>query len=168
MRSNFYIHLGTSKAYNMIWVQLSKAEGLLKNGTYTNKFILSYVLFISIFQSFAINLGTKTVDESKWLAVLFIFSEILINILGIYHLFKINQEGDKKDFLNRYVVLGFVVGVNDDVGSDVDCEEHPRSMRGNKANSGRFISVKVSVIELALARLDISGFGASRQARKLM
>ena len=27
-------------------------------------------------------------------------------------------------------------------------------MRGNKANSGRFISVKVSVIELALARLD--------------
>ena len=93
----------------MIWVQLSKAEGLLKNGTYTNKFILSYVLFISIFQSFAINLGTKTVDESKWLAVLFIFSEILINILGIYHLLKINQEGDKKDFLNRYVVLVFVV-----------------------------------------------------------
>ena len=27
-------------------------------------------------------------------------------------------------------------------------------MRGNKANSGRFISFKVSVIELALARLD--------------
>jgi hypothetical protein len=80
----------------MIWVQLSKAEGLLKNGTYTNKFILSYVLFISIFQSFAINLGTKTVDESKWLAVLFIFSEILINILGSTTYSKSTRKGTKR------------------------------------------------------------------------
>ena len=64
--------------------------------------------------------------------------------------------------------VGFVVETTEEVVSVVDCAEHPRSMRGNKANSGRFISVKVSVIELALARLDISGFGASRQARKLM
>ena len=52
--------------------------------------------------------------------------------------------------------VGFVVGVNDDVGSDVDCEEHPRSMRGNKANSGRFIRFKVSV----------TGFGVRRLGRK--
>ena len=50
--------------------------------------------------------------------------------------------------------VGFVVGATEEVVSVVDCAEHPRSMRGNKANSGRFISVKVSVIELALARLN--------------
>ena len=35
-------------------------------------------------------------------------------------------------------------------------------MRGNKANRGRFMSVKVSVIELALTRLGIGDFDASR------
>ena len=59
--------------------------------------------------------------------------------------------------------VGFVVGVNDDVGSDVDCEEHPRSMRGNKANSGRFINaepissqiytISVLILQVVAARL---------------
>ena len=59
--------------------------------------------------------------------------------------------------------VGFVVGVNDDVGSDVDCEEHPRSMRGNKANSGRFINaepissqiytISVLILQVVVARL---------------
>jgi len=63
--------------------------------------------------------------------------------------------------------VGFVVGVNDDVGSDVDCEEHPRSMRGNKANSGRFINAEPISSQICRISLLILKAIVARLARGL-
>ena len=59
--------------------------------------------------------------------------------------------------------VGFVVGATEEVVSVVDCAEHPRSMRGNKANSGRFINaepissqiytISVLILQVVAARL---------------
>ena len=93
----------------MIWINLSEAESLLKNGTYTNSFILSYLLLYTVFELIVLNLGIDSLDESKWLILLDLFTVLTITILGIFYLYGINQKGDQKDFLNRYFVLSWIV-----------------------------------------------------------
>lgn len=93
----------------MIWINLSEAESLLKNGTYTNRFILSYLLLYTVFELIVLNLGIDSLDESKWLILLDLFTVLTITILGIFYLYGINQKGDQKDFLNRYFVLSWIV-----------------------------------------------------------
>ena len=93
----------------MIWINLSEAESLLKNGTYTNRFIFCYLLLYTVFESIVLNLGIDSLDESKWLILLDLFTVLTITILGIFYLYGINQKGDQKDFLNRYFVLSWIV-----------------------------------------------------------
>ena len=93
----------------MIWINLSEAESLLKNGTYTNSFILSYLLLYTVFELIVLNLGIDSLDESKWLILLDLFTVLTITILGIFYLYGINQKGDQKDFLNHYFVLSWIV-----------------------------------------------------------
>ncbi len=82
----------------MIWINLSEAESLLKNGTYTNRFILSYLLLYTVFELIVLNLGIDSLDESKWLILLDLFTVLTITILGIFYLYGINQKGDQKIF----------------------------------------------------------------------
>lgn len=93
----------------MIWTNLSKAESLLKNEAYTNRFILSYLISYTIFETIAIYLEIESLAETKWLILLDLFTVLTMTILGIFYLYGINQKGDQKDFLNRYFVLSWIV-----------------------------------------------------------
>ncbi|MEK9614234.1 MAG: hypothetical protein VW080_09975 [Flavobacteriaceae bacterium] len=93
----------------MIWLNLSKAENLLKQGTYSNTFIFKYILIYTLFYSFTISWNYNLNEYNYGMRFLFLGIIVLIKIGSIYLLFNVNQKGDQKNFLDRLFVLGWIV-----------------------------------------------------------
>lgn len=93
----------------MIFFNLKKAESLLKRGNYSNGFVFNYFLISSIL--IVLSTFANLSNNEEWKLVLEITMVVLMNLLGLVFLYRINEKGDQKNFLERYFVLNFIVSI---------------------------------------------------------
>lgn len=93
----------------MIFFNLKKAESLLKSGNYSNRFVFNYFLIFTLL-TVLITFVNLTNNEG-WKLALEITIAVLINLFGLFFLYRINEKGDQKKFLERYFVLSFIVSI---------------------------------------------------------
>ena len=95
----------------MIWLNLKKLERLLIQNKITESISYQYLLVFLVLLTL-----TSTVSETDdfshygW-EISYIILELLITIVGTYLVFQVNEKGDNRDFLKRYLSLSFVNGL---------------------------------------------------------
>jgi len=93
----------------MILFDLKKAETILKKGDYSNRFIFNYFLVNALLITFSLYVISQ--DFTSWLLLLDLSTGFLITLLGLFYLFNLNENGDKKSFLDRYFVLVLIISI---------------------------------------------------------
>ena len=93
----------------MILFDLKKAETILKKGDYSNRFIFNYFLVNALLITFSLYVISQ--DFTSWLLLLDLSTGFLITLLGLFYFFNLNENGDKKSFLDRYFVLVLIISI---------------------------------------------------------
>lgn len=92
----------------MIWFKIKELEKLLAEGKLSDTLAFNYLL-TSLIIITASNYLTD--EDPKWA----VWGHLLISlgaiIWGVRKTFEINQEGDNRDYLNRFISLTFVAGI---------------------------------------------------------
>ena len=95
----------------MIWLNLKKLERLLIQNKITESISYQYLLVFLVLLTLASTFPeTDDFSHYGW-EVAYIILELLITIVGTYLVFKVNSDGDNRDFLKRYFSLSFVNGL---------------------------------------------------------
>lgn len=92
----------------MIWFDIKELEKRLTEGEFSDKFIFNYLLTHLIFMTIS---GYITIDEPRWVILLEFFVSVIALIWGVRKTFRINQEGDKRDYFERLISLSFVAAI---------------------------------------------------------
>ncbi|PKD19571.1 hypothetical protein APR41_02905 [Salegentibacter salinarum] len=91
----------------MIWFNLKKLERLLIQNKITEAISYQYLLVLLVLLTLSSNVPVKYFSHTGW-EISYIILDLLITIVGTYLLFKVNSNGDNRDFLKRYFSLAFV------------------------------------------------------------
>jgi len=95
----------------MIWLKLKKLETKLINNEISEKTSFQYLLAYLIFLAVAMSLpNEEKFSDWGWEAGDVLLG-LVITIVGTYSVFSINQKGDNRDFIKRYLSLSFVNGL---------------------------------------------------------
>ncbi len=95
----------------MIWLNLKKLERLLIQNKITEAISYQYLLVFLVLLTLASNVSeTDDFSHYGW-EISYVILELLITIVGTYLVFKVNSDGDNRDFLKRYFSLSFVNGL---------------------------------------------------------
>ena len=93
----------------MIWLDIRELERRLKNGELTDKIAFSYLLTHLILLSIFSHIATD--EDPVWSVWVHLFISLGYTVWGVRRSFEINQQGDSRDYLKRFLCLSFVVGV---------------------------------------------------------
>lgn len=91
----------------MIWFNLQKLERLLIQNKITEAISYQYLLVLLVLLTLSANVPVKVFSNTGW-EISYIILDLLITIVGTYLVFKVNSNGDNRDFLKRYFSLSFV------------------------------------------------------------
>ncbi|MBO2544420.1 hypothetical protein J0871_08355 [Salegentibacter sp. BDJ18] len=94
----------------MIWFNLKKLERLLIQNKITEAISYQYLLVFLVLITLSANAPETDFSHYGW-EISYIILELLITIVGTYLVFKVNSDGDNRDFLKRYFSLSFVNGL---------------------------------------------------------
>ncbi|PRX38699.1 hypothetical protein [Salegentibacter salegens] len=94
----------------MIWFNLKKLERLLIQNKITEAISYQYLLVFLVLITLAANAPETDFSHYGW-EISYVILELLITIVGTYLVFKVNSDGDNRDFLKRYLSLSFVNGL---------------------------------------------------------
>ena len=94
----------------MIWLNLKKLERLLILNKINESISYQYLLVFLVLFTLTSNYSETNFSHYGW-EVSYVILELLITIVGTYLVFKVNSEGDNRDFLKRYLSLSFVNGL---------------------------------------------------------
>ncbi len=93
----------------MIWFRIKALEKLLIEGKVSDKIAFHYLLTHLIFLTVA---GYISDDYGpRWVTLLHFMISLGAVIWGVRKTFKINEEGDSRDFLKRFISLSFVASI---------------------------------------------------------
>lgn len=93
----------------MIWLNLRKLEKQLINGEVSDKTAFSYLLTHTILITVAMKLVGN--DDPAWAIWLHLLINVSATIWGMKKTYEINQRGDNREYLKRFLSLSFVVGI---------------------------------------------------------
>ncbi|MDD2325089.1 MAG: hypothetical protein PHW63_03630 [Alphaproteobacteria bacterium] len=86
----------------------------LKEGKVSSKekflYLLAFVFISSIFLSYTFLSYTLPENINMWDTYTDI-AELLINLFGTFWCYRTNRSGDDKDFIERFICIGFPIGV---------------------------------------------------------
>ncbi|APS38938.1 hypothetical protein [Salegentibacter sp. T436] len=94
----------------MIWFNLKKLERLLIQNKITESISYQYLLVFLVLITLSTNAPETDFSHYGW-EISYIILELLITIVGTYLVFKVNSDGENRDFLKRYFSLSFVNGL---------------------------------------------------------
>lgn len=92
----------------MIWFDTQKLEKALVDGNISEKEFFNYLLTSTLISAIIPSLLARNY-ESKVLTAIELTVDILIIIITLKATFSINTNGDRKDYLKRYVSLSLVI-----------------------------------------------------------